>query len=232
MSQRAVRPGPRSAVVTRAPNPRTEAIQHSWVCHTVHVARTYWIDLFTVETWKEFQDHGSDVSGFSEKRWATVQGMKPGDYLLCYLTRVSRWVGLLEVEGEPYFDEEPIWSSSVYPSRVPVRGVLQLPPEQGVPVLNMREELTSCRRLDNPNRCQGPFRGSPNRWIGHCCVGRSQKAGDWCSDVVGLVFGVRWLPVPARGDLGRGPLVLAVRTVIPGCRGAAGRARRHRRSRQ
>jgi predicted RNA-binding protein len=52
-----------------------------------HMARTYWIDLFTVETWKEFQDHGSDVSGFSEKRWKTVQRMKPGDYLLCYLRR-------------------------------------------------------------------------------------------------------------------------------------------------
>jgi len=128
------------------------------------MARSYWIDLFTVETWKEFQDHGSDVSGFSEKRWVTVQRIKPGDYLLCYLTRVSRWVGVLEVTGKPFFDEEPIWSSSVYPSRVPVRAVLQLSPEHGVPVLNMREELTIFRGLDNPNQWQGPFRGSPNRW--------------------------------------------------------------------
>ena len=102
------------------------------------MARGYWIDLFTVETWKEFQDHGSDVSGFSEKRWATVQRMKPGDYLLCYLTRVSRWVGLLEVAGEPFYDEEPIWSSSVYPSRVLVRAVLQLAPEHGVPAPSWR----------------------------------------------------------------------------------------------
>jgi len=36
------------------------------VCQTVHMARTCWIDLFTVETWKESQDHGSDMSGFSE----------------------------------------------------------------------------------------------------------------------------------------------------------------------
>jgi hypothetical protein len=34
--------------------------------------------------------------------------MKPGDYLLCYLTRVSRWVGVLEVVGERFFDEKPI----------------------------------------------------------------------------------------------------------------------------
>ena len=141
------------------------------------MARTYWIDLFTVETWKEFQDHGSDVSGFSEKRWATVQRMKPGDYLLCYLTRVSRWVGLLEVAGEPFYDEEPIWRSAVYPSRVPVRAVLQLAPEHGVPVLNMREELTIFRGLDNPNRWQGPFRGSPRACLIDHGTGRGARSG-------------------------------------------------------
>jgi hypothetical protein len=45
-----------------------------------------------------------------------------------------------------------------------VRAVLQLAPEHGVPVLDMREELTVFRGLDNPNRWQGPFRGSPNKW--------------------------------------------------------------------
>jgi hypothetical protein len=77
-------------------------------CQTIGMPRTYCLDLFTVETWKEFLDHGGNVSGFSEKRWTTVQKIKPGDYLLCYLTRVSRWVGLLEVVGKPFFDEEPI----------------------------------------------------------------------------------------------------------------------------
>jgi len=133
-------------------------------CQTVRVARTYWIDLFTVETWKEFLDHGGDVSGFSDKRWATVQRIKPGDYLLCYLTRVSRWVGVLEVTGKPFFDERPIWKSQVFPSRVSVRPLLVLRPEHGVPVLDMRGELSVFQDLDNPNRWQGPFRGSPTRW--------------------------------------------------------------------
>ena len=63
-----------------------------------------------------------------------------------------RWVGLLEVVSKPFFDEKPIWSSQVCPSRVEVRVVLALPPEHGVPVLEMREELTVFRGLDNPNR--------------------------------------------------------------------------------
>jgi hypothetical protein len=134
------------------------------ICQTVRMARTYWIDLFTVETWKEFLDHGADVSGFSEKRRATVQRIKPGDYLLCYLTRLSRWVGLLEVMSEPFFDEEPIWSAQVYPWRLKVRALLTLEPKYGVPVLDMRGELTAFQNLSNPNQWQGPFRASPTRW--------------------------------------------------------------------
>ena len=120
------------------------------------MARTHWLDLFTVETWKEFQDQGGDVSGFSDKRWATVKKIKPGDYLLCYLTRISRWAGLLEAVGEPFFDEQPIWSSAVYPSRVGVRTILALPPEHGVPVLEMREELSVFRGPGQPEPVAGP----------------------------------------------------------------------------
>src|SRR5262249_27314561 len=48
--------------------------------------------------------------------------------------------------------------------RVRVRVVLALAPEHGVPVLDMRKELSIFQNLDNPNRWQGPFRGSPNEW--------------------------------------------------------------------
>ncbi len=128
------------------------------------MTRSYWLDLFTIETWQEFRDHGGLVSGFSEARLATVKRMRPGDYLLCYLTRASRWVGVLEVTGEAYFDESRIWKSQVFLSRIPVRPVVALSPEYGVPVLDMRDELTVFQGLDNPNRWSGPFRGSPAKW--------------------------------------------------------------------
>lgn len=128
------------------------------------MARTYWLDLFTVETWQEFRDHGAGTTGFRESRWKTVQRIRPGDLLLCYLTRASRWVGLLEVTGEPFYDETPIWKSQVFPSRLPVQELIVLDPEFGVPVLEMREELSVFEGLNNPNRWSGPFRGSPARW--------------------------------------------------------------------
>jgi len=128
------------------------------------MARAYWIDLFTAETWKEFLDHGGDVSGFSEKRRTTASKIRAGDYLMCYLTGASRWVGLLEAVSELYSDEEPIWSSGVFPCRVKVRMILALAPEHGVPVLDMREQLSVFEGLNNPNYWQGPFRASPTKW--------------------------------------------------------------------
>ncbi len=128
------------------------------------MARTYWLDLFTLETWQEFIAHGGDVSGFAATRWKTVQKMRPGDQLLCYVTRASRWIGLLEVTGNPFYDEAPIWQSQVFPSRVPVKILIALKPEHAVPVLNMRHQLTVFDGLANPNLWSGPFRGSPARW--------------------------------------------------------------------
>ena len=36
--------------------------------------------------------------------------LKRGDLLLCYLTRLSRWVGLLEIKSEVFEDESPIFA--------------------------------------------------------------------------------------------------------------------------
>lgn len=47
--------------------------------------RSYWLDLFTDQTWREFLNSGGSVSGFSAFRWNTVKRIKPKDYLLCYL---------------------------------------------------------------------------------------------------------------------------------------------------
>ena len=54
----------------------------------------YWLVLFTHATWQTFLANGATVVGFREQRWLTVKQIKPGDQLLCYLTGVSRWIGI------------------------------------------------------------------------------------------------------------------------------------------
>jgi len=126
--------------------------------------RSYWLDLFTGTTWQEFLRAGGDVSGFRESRWKTVQRIKPGDYLLCYLTGVSRFIGVLEVTSEAFKDTGPIWKDDAFPCRLGVKVVSKLEPETAVPVQNLRDVLTAFQNLSSPHAWTGHFRGSPAKW--------------------------------------------------------------------
>jgi len=131
---------------------------------TQQVARTYWLDLFTGKTWAEFLEAGAEVSGFRETRCTTVFRMNHGDYLLCYLTGISRWIGVLEVTGAAFKSTDPVWKDEDFPCRVPVRVVSALKPETAVPVLDLRDKLSVFQGLKNPNLWSGAFRGSPAKW--------------------------------------------------------------------
>jgi predicted RNA-binding protein len=126
--------------------------------------RTYWLDLFTGVTWEEFLAAGGKVSGFRESRWSTIQKIKPGDYLLCYLTGISRFVGALEVVSTPYKSTDRIWRDEDFPSRVKVQGVVVLTPETAIPVFELRDRLSFFQDMKSPNAWTGNFRGSPAKW--------------------------------------------------------------------
>jgi predicted RNA-binding protein len=120
--------------------------------------------LFTGTTWEEFLKAGGNVSGFRESRKKICQQIKPGDYLLCYCTGISRWIGLLEVAGSVYYDSKTqIWSQDSFPWRFPVKVLIALKPEHAVPVLSLRERLSYFQNLKAPHAWTGHFRGSPAR---------------------------------------------------------------------
>jgi predicted RNA-binding protein len=127
--------------------------------------RTYWLDLFTWTTWQEFLKAGGEVSGFRDRRWNTVRKIKPGDYLICYLTGIMRFIGVLEVISEPYKDATKIWSDEIFPCRLKVRIIAELSPESAVPVLSLKDQLTIFQHLRNPQAWTGHFRGSPNKFL-------------------------------------------------------------------
>jgi predicted RNA-binding protein len=126
--------------------------------------RNYWLDLFTGVTWDEFKAAGAKVSGFRESRWNIVQKIKPGDYLLCYLTGVSRFIGILEVLDKPYKDNSPIWKDDDFPCRFNVKVVVGLTPETAIPVIELREHLSFFQNLTSPNAWTGHFRSSPMKF--------------------------------------------------------------------
>ena len=63
----------------------------------------YFLDLFTPETWHAFCEMGATVTGFRDRqRRLALEHVHPGDIFLCYVTRVSRWSGVLQVESAPF----------------------------------------------------------------------------------------------------------------------------------
>jgi len=126
--------------------------------------RSYWLDLFTGVTWDEFKAAGANISGFRDSRWNRVQKIKRGDYLLCYLTGVSRFIGVLEITGEPYKDNSPIWRDEYFPSRLKVKVITELTPETAVPVIELRDQLSFFQNLSSPHAWTGRFRSSPAKF--------------------------------------------------------------------
>ena len=128
------------------------------------MTRSYWLDLFTATTWREFQDAGADVTGFRETSWSTVKKIRPGDHLLCYLVVVQRFVGVLEVVSEPFQDSTRIWQDAIFPCRLRVRPLMTLEPETGVPIQSLRGGLTIFTKHADPRSWGIYVRRSPTQW--------------------------------------------------------------------
>ncbi len=100
----------------------------------------YHLNLFNPETWAVFRELGATVSGFSKRHWRLAEErVSQGDIFLCYLTHLSRWCGVLEVESGPYYDASPRYSNpDPYPVRFQVKPIALLDPESAVPIREQR----------------------------------------------------------------------------------------------
>jgi hypothetical protein len=125
----------------------------------------YFIDLFSPETYEAFKRSNRDVSGFRLRHKNTADRVKPGDTLVCYLTRLSRWFGLLDVVEGPFIDNKPIFTESDDPFvvRFRVRPRVLLDIEKALPIHDQQvwSGLSFTRRLeDGSNAWTGKVRGS------------------------------------------------------------------------
>ena len=96
----------------------------------------YFIDLFSPETYEAFARSGRNISGFRLRHKGMADRIKSGDVFVCYLTRLSRWFGLLEVIEGPFIDDKPIFVSENDPFvvRFRVRPLLWLDIEKAIPI--------------------------------------------------------------------------------------------------
>jgi len=127
-------------------------------------SKNYWLNLFTGTTWQEFLKAGGNVTGFKENRWATTKRIKPGDYLICYVTGISRFISVLEVTSEAFKDSKnKIWEFDTFPSRLQVKTLVKLGPKNAVPFSTLKKRLVMYQRLENPASWGILVRGSPKK---------------------------------------------------------------------
>jgi predicted RNA-binding protein len=125
----------------------------------------YYLDLFSPSTYDAFLKSDKTISGFNERQESIALSIKPGDKFICYITKLSRWSGILEVQ-EPYFvDNSPIFTdvNDPYIIRFKVRPLICLSMEHAVPINDplIWDHLSFTRNLQKGNMTwTGRVRGS------------------------------------------------------------------------
>jgi len=97
----------------------------------------YFIDLFSPETYEAFARSPRDISGFRLRHKNMAERIKGGDVFVCYLTRLSRWFGLLEVIEGPFINDKPIFvpKNDPFVVRFRVRTAVWLDIEKSIPIV-------------------------------------------------------------------------------------------------
>jgi len=96
----------------------------------------YYLDLFSPNTYEAFLNSSRDITGFRLKQRNAAMKIKVGDVLICYLTKVSRWVAALEVTSEMFEDSTPRFTSTDDPFviRFKVKPLILLKSNFGIPI--------------------------------------------------------------------------------------------------
>lgn len=66
---------------------------------------THYITLFSPETFRRFAESKREVSAVRARQRKAAGRIEAGDFLVAYLTGLSRWVGLFEVVGAAFEDD-------------------------------------------------------------------------------------------------------------------------------
>ena len=126
----------------------------------------YYTDLFSPMTYEAFSKSDRTITGFRKRQLNIAKNIHPGDRLICYMTKLSRWVGVLEVVSDCYIDEKTrifVEGEDPFVVRFKVKPIVWIDKECSIPI---REDIvwnslsfTSGLPQNNPH-WTGKFRSS------------------------------------------------------------------------
>lgn len=128
----------------------------------------YYHDIFSPETYESFLKSPQDITGFRLRQSSAARKVKPGDKLICYMTILSRWIGILEVLSESFVDDMPRFfeKNDPFVVRFKVTPVVWLSKEQAIPIREdfIWNQLSFTKGHEkHSSGWTGLFRGSLNR---------------------------------------------------------------------
>ncbi|HBH12935.1 MAG TPA: hypothetical protein DDX29_07455 [Clostridiales bacterium] len=125
----------------------------------------YYLDLFSPITYEAFLSSPRDLTGFRIRQLKAARRIEIGDKLICYLTKLSRWFGVLEVSSEVFQDDTPRFYESDDPFivRFKVKPISILEKEKAIPIKEpiVWDKLTFTREIPkHGSQWTGPLRSS------------------------------------------------------------------------
>lgn len=104
--------------------------------HQLRPNMNYYTDLFSPETYETFSRSNRDVTGFRRHHESWAKKVQAGDKLICYMTRLGRWVGVLEVLAPYTIEETPIFypDNDPFVVRFRVKPIVWLDKDRTVPI--------------------------------------------------------------------------------------------------
>lgn len=125
----------------------------------------YYLDLFSPQTFEAFLKSSKDITGFRLRQLHQAEQVKPGDKFICYLTKLSRWFGVLEVLSNCFQDDTPFYYDSDDPFvvRFKINPKVLLEKEKAIPIKEaiIWDQLSFTKDLRKQgSRWTGPIRSS------------------------------------------------------------------------
>jgi hypothetical protein len=128
----------------------------------------YFLNLFSPQTYEAFSNSGQSISGFRLSQQKLAERVRPGDRFVCYMTGLSRWIGILDILSDCFVDDTPYYFEEDDPFivRFRVRPIIWLPVQHTVPIHSdeLWNALTFTKDHDkNTSQWTGKLRSSLNQ---------------------------------------------------------------------
>jgi len=96
----------------------------------------HYIYLFSPDTFAAFSKTDRSIAGVRSNQSGLASKLEFGDKLICYVTKISRWVGVLEVNGKMFVSTKPIFTDEDDPftNRFNVSPLVWLTLETAIPI--------------------------------------------------------------------------------------------------